>query len=225
MAVQLFYQLVLRSRRQIASAIWEFRFNKPADFKHTAGQFTQFYIPEGSGFVLRSYSISSASAADYLEFCIKLIPSGIASNYLSKLEVGQKLNASVSRGLFVCQDISVPRYFIATGTGIAPIMAMIDDNSNGGEMDLLFGVRNEEDLFWVERFEAVKAKNKKFNFLITLSQGSKDWTGQRGRVTEHLKIDPKGHYYICGRMEMVKDVRNFLLNNGVNIKSVHFEIF
>ncbi|MEK7625163.1 MAG: FAD-dependent oxidoreductase [Patescibacteria group bacterium] len=225
MAEQIFHKSAFLSRKQIADGVWEFRFEKPAGFEHKAGQFVQFQIPAADDFVLRSYSISSPPAADWLEFCIKLVPGGKASEYLARLNDVDKLNISGPRGLFVCRDVSAPRYFVATGTGIAPLMAMIEDESGGGEINLLFGVRHEKDLFWVDRFESARLKNPKFNFQITLSQGSDAWAGLRGRVTEHLKVDPAGQYYLCGKMEMVKDVRNILLEAGVNTKSIHFEIF
>lgn len=224
MSTPLFHQIRLLSKKQLTGLVWEFRFEKPAGFKHLAGQFVQFQIPSEGAFVLRSYSISSAPVSDGLEFCIKLVPGGKCSEYLSGLNLGEKLSISVSRGLFVCTDNKTPRYFVATGTGIAPLIAMIDDGGVG-EMDLLFGVRKEEDLFWAERFESARTNNKKFNFRITLSQGSDAWIGLRGRVTEQLKIDLTGQYYLCGKMEMVKDVRNLLLKSGVNTKSIHFEIF
>lgn len=219
------YQVELKSKKQLSDSIWEFRFEKPVEFKYDAGQFVQFQIPNDGAFVLRSYSISSAPSTDYLEFCIKLVPGGKASGYLSVLNPGEKINISVARGLFTCANIDVNRYLIATGTGIAPIMAMVDDKSGGGEVNLLFGVRSEKDLFWTDRFELIKAKNPKFNYQVTLSQGSDAWAGLRGRVTEHVNIDLDAQYYLCGMMEMVKDVRNILLESGVNTKSIHFEIF
>ncbi len=225
MTEQTLHKLKLLTKKEIAASVVELRFEKPADFKQLAGQFIQFQIPVGDASILRSYSISAPPSADFLEFCVKVVTGGKGSEYLSKLQAGDFVSASQARGLFICKDDVSPKYFIATGVGLAPIVAMIENCGEGEVIDLLFGVRNEEDLFWQERLEAIKLKNTKFNRHITLSRGSEGWKGLKGRVTEHLIFDKNGHYYLCGRMEMVKEVRNLLLQNGVNTKNVHFEIF
>lgn len=225
MAEASFYKLKIQSKKQIAEGVWEFRLQKPAGFKQIAGQFAQFQIPTENSLILRSYSIASVPSSAYLEFCIKFVPGGKGSEYLERLQVGENVCVSQARGLFVCKESKATKYFVATGVGLAPIMAIIENCGEGEAIELLFGVRGEEDLFWVERLEGVRAKNKNFNYRITLSRGADDWTGFRGRVIEHLTFDKDGQYYLCGRMEMVKDVRNLLLKNGVNTKNVHFEIF
>ncbi len=225
MADQIFYKLKLIAKKEIAVSVIELRFEKPTDFKYLAGQFVQFQIQGNGAMVLRSYSISSPPSVDYLEFCIKVVAGGKGSEYLGKLQIGDVVFASQARGFFVCNENPLPKYFIATGVGLAPIIAMAENYRAGETIDLLFGVRNDEDLFWQERLEAAKLKNTKFNFRVTLSRGSEGWKGLKGRVTEYLIIDKNGHYYLCGSMEMVKDVRNLLLKNGVNTKNVHFEIF
>lgn len=220
-----FYSLNLLGKKNIADGVTEFRFDKPSAFNFVPGQFVQFKIPAGDKHVLRSYSISSTPHSTYLEFCIKIIPGGVASNFLNRLEIGQKAEITGPKGVFNCEPVA-EKYFIATGVGLAPIIAMLENFSSSKEKaELLFGARTEEDLFWLDRLEQLKIINPNFNYRITLSKAGEGWRGLHGRVTDHLVVNPLGHYYICGRVEMVKDVRRILVENGVNTKSVHFEIF
>ena len=177
MAEQTFHKLKFLAKKEIAASVVELRFEKPADFKQLAGQFIQFQIPVVAGSILRSYSISSPPSADYLEFCIKVVAGGKGSEYLSKLQAGDLVSAGQARGLFSCKDDIPSKYFVATGVGIAPIVAMVENCREGEIVDLLFGVRNEEDLFWQERLEAIKLKNTKFSRRVTLSRGSEGWNG------------------------------------------------
>jgi ferredoxin-NADP reductase len=220
-----FFTVRLLKKQIIAQNIWELQFEKPAGFVFKAGQFVQFRILNSDEVVLRSYSISSAPTANYLEFCIKYLPDGKASHFFDTLGIGHTATFSEPKGLFALpKEIEVKKHFIATGTGFAPIMAMLEDNVLG-ESNLLFGVRTEEDLFWLERLNKLKEKKADFIYRLTLSRPSENWTGLKGRVSDYLEFDLGAHYFICGNVEMVKDVRGWLLGKGLNTKNMHFEIF
>lgn len=217
-----FYFMELLEKQVIAPSINQLRFKKPAGFTFAAGQFVQCKITLPEGEYLRSYSISSTPDAPYLELCIKYLPGGKASNYFDTLAVGEKALLSGPRGRFVVSNTSFPKYFIATGTGMAPVMPMVE---TAEAVDVLFGVRTEADIFWLDRLQKVRERTVPCTTRITLSKPEESWTGLRGRVIEHLQIVPDGEYYVCGSVEMVKDVRTALLEKGVNTKSIHFEIF
>lgn len=234
---QQFYVAKLISKTMLTQDIMILVFERPQNFNFIPGQFVQFEIPlrsidahpeTGASCVLRSYSIASHTTNDNLEFCIKILPDGKASDYLLKLPVGGIVRITAAKGAFVCssQD-STQKVFIATGAGIAPIAPMIESRLNSGDtLYLLFGLRAEKDLFWVERFTQFKQADPRFTFNITLSKPGEAWTGWQGRVTSHLPtVAPTAQYYLCGSLEMVKDVRKILVDQGVNTKSVHFEIF
>lgn len=227
MAVPIFQTIKLIGKETVARQIVILRFTKPAGFSFVPGQFVQVRVSEGDQFVLRSYSLSSTPNDPYLELCVKILPGGKASALFNGLKIDEAVAISEARGFFVVKPEHAKRkIFIATSTGITPIISMIEGNTGAGEMaTLVFGVRTEEDLFWVERFKKVKQKQTNFEHIITLSQPSLNWTGKKGRVTAYLPIEASGEYYICGNADMVKDVRQILLIKGVNTKSIHLEIF
>jgi ferredoxin-NADP reductase len=152
---------------------------------------------------------------------------------LSALEIGESAVVQGPEGHFVCKDEHAKhKIFIATGTGLAPIMSMVPDQlrtgGEGAQVHVLFGVRNEADLFWIDRFDRLQKLYPYFSHQITLSQPDQPtgWQGLTGRVTTHV---PHHHleaeYYLCGSLEMVKDVRKILVEKGVPMKQIHFEIF
>jgi ferredoxin-NADP reductase len=225
------YTINLLSKKIIAHDMLELVFSRPENFTFKAGQFVQFFIPQELGEVLlRSYSISSHPEADQLEFCVKLIPQGKGSTFFNKLELLQQATLRGPEGRFVClPEQSSDKIFIATGAGLAPIMSMVSnevENEKSKQIYLLFGVRTEEDIFWLERFEHLKSEYENFDFNITLSRPLESWQGWKGRVTEHLpEVKEVANYYLCGSLGMVKDVRTFLVAQGVQMKNIHFEIF
>lgn len=220
------FSITLQQKKALTPEILELRFSKPEAFEYWAGQFVQFHIREKNKIILRSYSISSCPSDPYLEFCVKLVPAGKGSGLFSGLEIGMTATMQGPSGRFTIDGSVSELVFIATGVGLAPIMSMLRDEKSSREIYLLFGTRTEQDLFWLDRIESIHKKNPRFSHLITLSGSSGDWTGARGRVTEHLDGLPKeAVYYLCGNVEMVKDVRSKLLANGVSAQRIRFEVF
>jgi len=74
---------------------------------------------------------------------------------------------------------------------------------------------------------ALQKKYNNFSFTLTLSRPESAWPGARGRVTTHLdnRIDQNAHYYLCGNLPMITDVRKILEERGIAKNKVHFEIF
>ena len=230
MSNQQFHSIKLLHKKMVSRDLMELRFEKPAGFRFSAGQFVQFQLPHAGGVVLRPFSISAPPHEDYLEFCAKILPDGKASIYFSALASGAAAQVTPADGVFVCSPEHSPtKRFIATGAGLAPIISMIEDQlfkEGGGSVDLLFGVRAPEDIFWIARLDELRAGYARFKFQLTLSRPADLWQGLRGRVSDHLThVDSLAEYYICGSQEMVADARSLLTIKGLNTKSVHWEIF
>ena len=225
------FTLHLVKKISLTADILELHFAKPADFQFAAGQFVQFLIPDDPNPALRAYSISSAPQANDLEFCVKLLPDGKASTYFFRMKEGETVRMRGPKGRFT-NNHPTPIYCIATGAGIAPVMSIIQEEllytKTEREVRLLFGVRSEEDVFWQDRLEALAKQSTFFSYDMTLSQPKPtgSWAGLRGRVTEHILHHLSDHhFFLCGNAAMVKDVRQVLLENGVDKKFIHFEIF
>lgn len=218
------------SKKTVAKEIVEMRLEKPAGFSYTAGQFVQFEIPDGEKPVLRAYSVASHPAEETLEFCIKMLPGGRASLFFTNASTETPIVFQGPNGKFTCGTPDFPLSFVATGAGLAPIWGIISDELNNKKnlqpMHLLFGVRSEEDVFWTDRLDALAKQFQNFSYRLALSQPQGAWGGKTGRVTaqlDHLSND--GHFFLCGNVEMVKDVRAAILAKDIPPANVHFEIF
>ncbi len=224
------FNITLLSKKFLTRDILILRFAQPKNFSFTPGQFIQFLVPTEGQTLLRPYSLSSLSTDPFLEFCAKILPQGVASTYFLGLTEGDRATIQGPRGTFVCLPDSSQNYFVATGAGIAPIMAIIrhllEIEKKQEPLILLFGCRYAEDIFWIDRLDELQKKFPHFAYTLTLSRPSPDWQGVKGRVSEHLNdISLSSEYYLCGSADMVKDTRTLLINKGVPPRNIHFEIF
>ena len=224
------YSIQLLEKKQLATNIYELRFTKPDGFDFQAGQFVQCVVPDGDKMTTRSYSLAGTSTDADLLFCVKILPGGVASAFFKQLQVGDTMAIRGPLGRFVCSDEARAHVFIATGVGLAPIMGIIEDELKNKKTDkeirLLFGVRSEQDVFWLDRLDALQAAFSTFSYTCTLSRPNGSWKGISGRVTDHLDGHDSAHdFYICGNPDMVMDVRKRLTERGVSAKQIHFEIF
>lgn len=226
------YSAQVISKKLLTSDIIELRLSKPANFHYQAGQFVQWLVPDGAAVIRRPYSLSSAPHDQEIEFCVKILPGGVASALAEQLQPNETLQIQGPRGKFVHAGENTPLYFIATGAGVAPIMGLIRDEleykKTDDEIRLLWGNRSEGDVFWNDRLESLKQAYDNFSYHLTLSQpkAGGGWSGLRGRVTDHILHHLVNHeFFLCGNAAMVKDVRQLLLENGVMGEKIHFEIF
>lgn len=225
----------------------ELCFKTNSDFSYKAGQFVSVKVPSGTqsatsaqtqtSSIFRSYSISSKPTQGYFELCVKVVENGLASNFLANLKEESEIEFLGPIGNFGFKNQQEQTaLFIGTGTGIAPLKSMIEDElakGNQQKMHLLFGVRHIKDIFYKEFFEKLSKEHKNFTFDLTLSRPEDEsWTksGEKiGRVTDLLKtheLDPKNTTaYICGLKEMVEETTGILTQKGVQKENIHFERF
>ena len=204
----------------------------PAGYQ--AGQFFTMKVADGqSPPANRSYSIASApSETAHFRLCVKLIENGRGSEFLRNMKVGDHANFMAPLGRFVLKGVHENVVMVATGTGLAPFMGMIPTLLEQGfphKLTLIFGVRFEKDLFYVDQVKAWEEKYENFEAKITLSRPEENWTGLTGRVTDHfeeLDVDPeKTCLYICGVGAMVKDMVEHAKNKGFTKEKIHHEKF
>ncbi|MTD12112.1 2Fe-2S iron-sulfur cluster binding domain-containing protein [Acinetobacter sp. YIM 103518] len=198
------------------------------------GQFMQITIP-GVG-VLRSYSPSSTNKSiPELEFLIRLIPGGQMSTYLTEhAKVDDVLTLSGPYGSFFLREEHkrAKHIFIAGGTGLAPILSIIDTLRNGNgvkpKMLLNFGCATPEALFCLDDI-ALRSQ-----WLPTLeARICVDREAQEGHhagspvsaLSEADITDPNTVAYLCGPQPMINAATTRLLELGVKPENIFAEQF
>ncbi|MDB4978753.1 MAG: CDP-4-dehydro-6-deoxyglucose reductase [Candidatus Peribacteria bacterium] len=232
------YSVSCISKTLIAKDVYDIRFAKPESFTFKPGQFILFDVPHADNpadIQARAYSIASTPGEQELLFAIKLTPGGRMSRWVE--ERCQAESALLMKGPFgnFVLDANTGRdfLFICTSTGNAPFRSMLLSALQSGDtrrMDLIYGVRAREDLFWKEEFEALAEKYPNFFVHIALSGAPENWAGHRGRVqtlVPQIAPDISGKsIYVCGNPEMTKEVKQLCLNEwGVMKADLHVEGF
>ncbi|OGG12046.1 hypothetical protein A2Z00_03400 [Candidatus Gottesmanbacteria bacterium RBG_13_45_10] len=217
------YTATVEKKEQLTSRVWfvTFALKDPPSITFLAGQTIVLLITPD---VTRSMSIASPpSDAQHILMCHDVSPNGQGSQWTMRLNVGDTVQFMAPLGIFVLDKESHRKKILAaTGTGIAPFRSMLYDYLEHGGTDditLYWGMRYEEDLFWVSEMTALSAKYPNFRFIISLSQPPDTWQGKRGHVTEHIMQEeqnlPGTDFYLCGNQNMIKDVENQLIAKGV----------
>ena len=230
----------LLSRRPLANETIEFNFSletrNPAvpppgesELKFRPGQFisVRLGLDENQNPILRSYSIASPpQRRQELALVLRLMPMGIGSQFFDRLRPGDLIQFTGPMGFFVNElSHSGDAVYVATGTGIAPILPMIDETlarPELGRVSLYWGLRAEEDVFWQDEIAALTARHPRFSAHIYLSQPRTGWTRLRGHVTgpvlEALPTLRAPTFYLCGNGRMIDELKAGLVSRGVDRK-------
>ncbi len=194
------------------------------------GQFVNLAVPGAKPAGERSYSVySDPLDPSRLDLAIKLLEGGAASEYLRVSRPGDRMAFRGPFGVFTLADAPGPFWFLGTGTGLAPYRSMLEEAARAGDsrsFRLLFGVRDEEDVFAVDHLDRLVATLPDFQYTLCLSRPSPAWTGFKGRITQRLADatpDTSAHVYLCGNGPMIDEGRAILTAAGFDRKHVHFE--
>ena len=190
-------------------------------FSFKPGQYVSMFFTDADGEFSRAYSIVSGDADGFV-LAIKLLPTGRGAKAIRAFKGGEKIKYDGGIGHFVLKDTPAHKVFVATGTGLAPMIAMLEATPVETKKTVVFGVRNEEDLFYAERLRSFENTE----VVITVSRPSDSWTGKSGRVTDHLScVTPESEVYICGNPDMVESVISALEAAGHSKELVSNEAF
>ena len=211
---------------------------EPPLLQFLAGQYISIEVTEIKDGVSRRnnrpYSIASPpEEKELIQLCVNLVVGGPGSTYLYHLRAGEEIEFLPPFGFFTLSEATrSDLLFVATGTGIAPLRSMIHHLFNIGshqKLTLYWGLRSERDLYYQDEFRGLAENHPNLRFFPTLSRPTNGWRGARGRVTDHLKgwgesVDDLDAF-LCGNGEMIKEVRQILVEKGMNRKRIHHEKF
>jgi CDP-4-dehydro-6-deoxyglucose reductase, E3 len=200
-----------------------FRLTDRSVVGHVAGQYVDLIVPTRNGLPYRrSYSIASGprvTPPDVFEIAVTRVAEGPTSEALHAMQPGAVVEVEGPEGTFVRrpEDRSHPALFVATGTGLSPIRAMLAEEVpevQGPPLVLLFGCRAPAHVLWGDELERWARECPRLALHVTLSRPPPDWTGRSGYVQRHLRELAEGLQgpcaYVCGLSVMVDDVVSHL---------------
>lgn len=227
----------LTESRQLSPAVHAFAWRcvDGAPLDYVPGQWVNFHVPVDGELVRRAYSIATAPDAarrDRFEIAVTRVRAGHASLALHTLAPGARIEIDGAHGFFTRESApDAPALLVATGTGVCPLRAMIEDSlraETGPPLTLLFGCRTEADVLYRDDFERWVRASARFAWHLTLSQPPPGWQGRAGYVQAHVASligpGPRPHAYVCGLEHMIRAVRRVLKEElGYDRKLIHSE--
>lgn len=221
--------------RPLADSVIEVAVAAPGPIAYRAGQYFEWVVPGLSP--NRAYSAACRPGSDRLVFHVRVYPGGKVGGLLTSggLVAGDTLTLKGPYGTFgLTANDGLPTILVAGGTGLAPIMALLEDAFARGSrrsFRLFCGARRAGDLYHVDTMETWRQRHRNFTWSATLSaepEGS-SWSGARGMVTETLVKSPGDVFgaeaYLCGPPPMIDAAIPALLKLGVERTDIHFDKF
>lgn len=188
-------------------------------FDYSPGQHVSVRRTTDDGPVFRPYSPVSLPGTDTIALAIKRYEGGVCSPWLHERQVGDSITLTPPSGNLHLQDPDRDALFLATGTGLTPMLAMLTQytREGTGHATLLFGERTQEDLMYRATLNRLAASHPNVTVRFVLSH--EDWQGPTGFVQDHLDAAladlEAPHAYVCGVPQMVVDAKAALADADV----------
>ncbi len=194
-----------------------------------AGQYLALGVPNGNRLLQRPYSAALVGDDGAVEFLIRLVPEGALTPHLWALGIGARLHVGPPKGLFrLTPDDGRAHLLVATGTGLAPLVAMtaaILRRADAPPTVVVHGVARMDELAYRQRLAAWQAEAGLL-YIPVVSRPehpmNAGWTGRCGHVDavvdvacETGAVDPGSTVvYLCGSPGMIEAARSALLRRG-----------
>ena len=205
---------------RLAPDVMRLRLQLPANqnFQFHAGQYIEFILRDGTR---RSYSMANApshlGAPPAIELHLRHMPGGVFTDQVfSTLKEKDILRMEGPFGSFYLRESAKPIVLLASGTGLAPIKALIEQlqaKASPRPATLYWGCRSRADLYLHEWAAQAARDWPLLRYIPVLSEPKPGdgWTGRTGLVHQAVMADLpdlSGHQvYACGAPRMVDAAR------------------
>ncbi len=198
-------------------------------FRFYAGQYVEVILKDGSR---RSYSMAnSPNQAAALELHVRHMPGGLFTDHVFGAGTTQMKEREIMRlegpfgSFFLREESEKPIVFLASGTGFAPIKAiiehMIEQNIDRPAV-LYWGGRRPQDLYMDDLARGWEQQLPRFEYVPVVSDALTEdgWSGRTGFVHKAVMDDMpdlSGHeVYACGAPIVVESARReFVSDRGL----------
>ena len=165
-----------------------------------------------------------------------LMPGGAFSEAIENMRgAGATVGVEGPFGAFTLRPEQGDPVFIAGGTGLSPILAMLRKlatEDSHRRATLIFGVSTEDKLFGLPQIDTIVAACPGLNVHVTIAEPTDAWTGRQGTAIDVLAQelaqtnDPKaGRYYVCGPAPMVAAAQSIMERFAIPRSAIHQELF
>jgi CDP-4-dehydro-6-deoxyglucose reductase len=194
------------------------------------GQHMNVVLDDGA---TRSFSMASTPRGGLVDFHIRRLDGGrFTDRGLAAARPGDALEVEIPCGSFVYHpEDDRPLVMIATGTGLAPIKAMLEglmDDPDCPPVSLYWGARTVGDLYLHDVIPGWRPRLYDFNYVPVLSRASAP-NCRSGYVQDVILADfddlSEHGIYLCGSPVMIADALPALLDRGAVRERIYTEGF
>jgi ferredoxin/flavodoxin---NADP+ reductase len=214
--------------------LFSLRVTRDPGFRFRAGQFARLGVTKADGSVVwRAYSMVSAPHDEYLDFFSIVVPGGEFTSELSRLGQGDTLLIDRQAFGFLTLDRFVggrDLWLLATGTGIAPFMSILQDFEAWERFDnikLVYSVREAKELAYVDDIAGLEQRDYLAEFegklqfipVVTREQHPGALNARITTLIENgelekaagLELSPEhSRIMLCGNPDMIDETRKVL---------------
>lgn len=197
----------------------------------TAGQYARLTF---LGAPTRDYSMANGPGERALEFHIRRVPGGAATQRIhTLLKFGDPVMVEGPFGSsYLREQHAGPILCVAGGSGLAPIKGIVEAAMARGmkqPIHVYFGVRSDRDLYLVDHFEALAQRHPNLTFTPVLSKAPLGASWRTGFVTEAIAKDIQDldgwKAYVAGPPPMVEAVMRIGTERGLRPEDLHVDVF
>jgi benzoate/toluate 1,2-dioxygenase reductase subunit len=204
------------------------------DFSFASGQYVRIRVPGTDQW--RSYSMAStAKELPRMRFLIRRIAGGAMSEWLQTRGASDvRVEIEGPMGSFGLAETKGPQIMVAGGTGLAPMLAMLDTlRSRPGPKPpilLCFGCNTADDLFYLDEIELRTFWMPTLSVRTALMERpSAGFDGRIGTAVSLLEdadcARAGATAYLCGPPAMIEAARARLIAGGFAAAAIHAEQF
>lgn len=191
--------------------------------------------------IRRNYSICAAPHENELKVAIKKVEGGLFSGFANEnLKAGDELEVLPPTGKFntPLHKAQKKSYLaFAAGSGITPVISIIKSTLQTepkSDFTLVYGNKSLASVIFFEELEGLKNKYlDRFQLINILSREQTETALNFGRINKEkleslqklIDYNRMDEFFICGPEQMIFTVKDFLLENKIDPKKIHYELF
>ena len=190
------------------------------------GQHLLLTLKHQGRYISRPFSICSPlslwQSQHKIQLCCKINRVGEFTPLLNQLQNGAVVNISAAQGDFCWQQPTLATVFVAAGSGITPIAAMLLSQRHWlAPATLHYRVRGTENSALLAELKQLAEKQPLFTLLLSDSRVEPAETLQQQLCAD---ISNK-QFYLCGPQTFMQQLRNTLSRHGVPAEYIKHEQF
>lgn len=207
----------------------------------TPGQYIEVWQPQSSH-LSRSYSIANAPHGDgSITLHIRRVEGGRFTQWaFDDMKVGDTVQARGPLGGFTMRSKSeVPLLFMAGGTGLAPVLALLEQQVRFApqrDMVLIWGMRSPDAFYALDDLHALMAQAPALKVYLVSAEGGGEHLLVEGRLhrvsgtvvdalTQNPALLDERDMYVAGPPVMLREVARTLEAAHVNSARIHIDSF